>query len=394
MSLPLSPQPPSRLGLALRLTTFHAATNSAVAILTSLWPLFLAAKGLTPVQIGLVLASASFVKIVSNPAAGWASDRLGERRLPLVALAVIALIAYAQFAFVDGFGPLLALTIVASGAFTALTPLGDNYTMLAIADRDIAYGHVRVGGSIGFMIVAGLASDLLIGRPPMEILWALLAGLVFTLFACWWLPKVRGERVANQPRAWSTLLRSPIFLLFLGAATLNLTSHTVLNGFATLHWKAHGLSGGTIGALWVEGVAAEILFFTFGHRLVKRIGPAWLLFMSGAGGILRWTVTGLTVDPIALASVQWLHCMTFAATHLAAMYFIQRAVPVPLSGRAQAIYSSVALGLNYGLMLPVAGFMVERIGGGDAFLSMTLLSAGGMALSLVLMRKWKGQHAA
>jgi PPP family 3-phenylpropionic acid transporter len=379
-----------RLNLAIRLATLHASLSTVSGIQTPLWPLFLAWRGLSPFEIGVMLSAAYVIKIISNPIAGHISDRLGDRRLPLVVLATIAIVAYTPFAFTGGFWPLFVLTLIAAGAFTALTPLGDNLTLLAISNQGLHYGHVRVSGSLSFMVASGLASAILIDRPPILIVYALLAGLAFALFACWRLPRVKGDRAAGPPRAIGVLLRNPVFLLFLGAATLNQSSNTALYGFATLHWHHSGVSGGVIGGLWAEMVAAEAVFFVVGHRIAAAIGPRWLLILGGAGGVIRWLVTGLTVDPVALAAVQWMHCLTFTATHLGAMYFIQKSIPIELSGRAQAIYSSIASGLNFGLFLPVAGFLFETLGGGTTFLIMTALSAGGAVLGVVLLRTWNG----
>ena len=145
-----------------------------------------------------------------------------------------------------------------------------------------------------------------------------------------------------------------------------------------------------IGALWAEMVAAEAIVFSFGHRIATCLGPRWLLVAGALGGIVRWTVTGIATDPVALASVQWMHCLTFTATHLGAMYFIQRSIPAELSGRAQTIYSACSSGLNFGIFLPITGLLYERLGGGNAFLVMTGLSAAGFILATLLLRRWTG----
>ncbi len=379
-----------RLNLATRLATLHASLSTVSGIQTPLWPLFLAWKGLSPVEIGAVLSAAYLVKIVSNPLAGAIADRLGDRRLLLLVLAGAAFVFYLPFAVVDGFVPLLIITLFAAGAFTALTPLADSLTLLGIAGQRLHYGHVRVSGSIAFMVFSGLTSYLLIGEPPLDILWAVLAGLALAVFACWRAPSIKGDRGGGPPRAIGVLMKNPVFLLFIGAAMLNQSSNTALYGFATLHWHNAGMSSGAIGGLWAEMVAAEAIFFLVGHRIAGAIGPRWLLIAGSLGGIVRWTVTGLTVDPVALAAVQWMHCLTFTATHLAAMYFIQRSIPIELSGRAQAVYSAVAVGFNFGAFMPLVGWLVELIGGGNTLLLMALLSAGGLGIGLVLLRIWQG----
>ena len=379
-----------RLSLGIRLASLHATINTVTAVQTPLWPVFLAWRGLSPVEIGLILSAAYVVRIVSNPVVGNISDRLGDRRTPLLVLAVVSLISYLAFALVGGFWGLMILTLVSSGAYTALQPLADNLTLLVIPGQRIHYGHVRVFGSLAFMVVSGLATDLLVGQPPLWIVWAIGACTATIFYASWRLPRVTGERPAGGGRGIRVLMRSPTFLLFLAAAGLNQSSHTALYGFATLHWQASGLSGGEIGFFWAEGVAAEAIFFSLGHRIAARIGPCWMLVLGGAGGVIRWLVTASTVDPVMLASVQWMHCLTFTASHLAAMYFIQRSIPIEFSGRAQSLYAAIALGLNFGLFLPLAGWLYQAIGGGPLFTAMAVMSAAGLGASLLLLRVWKG----
>jgi PPP family 3-phenylpropionic acid transporter len=163
----------------------------------------------------------------------------------------------------------------------------------------------------------------------------------------------------------------------------------VYYGFATLHWRAAGLSGAVIGGLWAEGVIAEVVLFTFGAALVGRFGPARLMASGAIAGVLRWTVMAATSDPWLLAAVQVLHAFTFGASHLGAMHFINRAAPPGLSTSAQGIYSSVAMGIVPGIAMLVAGRLYEDAGGG-AFLVMSAVSAAGFALSLRLLRRWDG----
>ncbi|HIJ62886.1 MAG TPA: MFS transporter, partial [Rhodospirillaceae bacterium] len=154
-------------------------------------------------------------------------------------------------------------------------------------------------------------------------------------------------------------------------------------GFATLHWRAAGLSGPLIGALWAEGVIAEVVLFAFGRRVVARLGPRRLLAIAGAAGVLRWSVLGLTSDPWAVAAVQLLHAATFGATHLGAMHFISAAAPAGLSARAQALYASVTVGLAPGLAMLAAGGLYQAMAG-QAFLVMGGVAGIGWALSFAL----------
>jgi MFS transporter, PPP family, 3-phenylpropionic acid transporter len=375
--------------VALRLSLFYAAVFSVVGVQLPLWPLFLSDKGLAAAEIGQLLGASYLIKILSNPLVGHMVDRRGDRRRPLLVLAAISLAATLLFGPLQGFLPLLLVTLIGSAAFTAMMPLGDSMTMVGSISHRLDYGRIRLWGSLSFIGVSGLAGLTLVEAPHMAILWASLVGLAFTVVAVALLPDIRSEAPARRPPPIRSLLASPAFLLFLGAASLTQSAHMIYYGFATLHWRAAGLSGGVIGGLWAEGVIAEVVLFAFGARLVGRFGPAWLMAAAGLAGMVRWTVLAGTTDPLALASVQFLHAFTFGANHLGAMHFINRAAPASLSARAQSLYSAVTAGVAPGIAMLAAGWLYQALAG-RAFLVMSAASAGALILSLLLARKWSG----
>lgn len=369
-----------RGALSLRLASLYAALFTVIGIQLPFWPLYLSAKGLDPSQIGILMAAGYLVKIVTNPLIAQMVDRRGDRRQPLVWLAAASAVVLTLFATAGGFWMLLILTLAFAATFSAMMPLADSLTMLAGVSHRLDYGRVRLWGSLSFIAASGIAGLFLVEAPPPAILWSVIAAQLLVLAASFALPDLRGGTSGGPPRPLRPLLADRGFQIFLATTSLLQISHMIYYGFATLHWRAAGLSGPLIGALWAEGVIAEVVLFAFGRQAVARLGPRRLLAIAGAAGILRWSVLGLTVDPIALACVQLLHAATFGATHLGAMHFIAAAAPAGLSARAQALYASVTVGLAPGLAMLAAGSLYETLGG-RAFLGMSLLAGCGFALS-------------
>jgi len=377
--------------LRLRLSLFYAAQFSVIGVQLPYWPLYLSAKGMGPPQIGQLMAATYFVKILTNPLVGHAADRRGERRRPIILLAALALLATFFYMPAESFPALLAVGLLSQAAFTAMMPLGDNLTMLCTGLHKLDYGRVRLWGSLSFIAVASLGGPLLVDAPRWMILATCLAGIALTLGAGWTLPDIRGERADLKGQPMAGLVKDRRFLLFLLTTSLTQVSHMIYYGFATLHWRAAGLSGAVIGGLWAEGVIAEVALFAFGARLVAHFGPARLLTAAGLAGVIRWSVLAVTTDPLLLASVQFLHALTYAAGHLGAMHFIHREVPPGLSARAQGIYSSVTMGIVPGLALLFAGALYQDLGG-LAFLTMSLCSGLGLIASLQLGGKNKSKE--
>lgn len=361
-------------GAAIRLAAYYTALFATVGVHLPFWPLWLKDKGLDPSQIGLILAATYLVKMVVNPLVGHAVDRSGDRRRPMVVMAAGAALGWTVFAWTDGFWPILIVTVISLGLWSGVMPVGENLAMMTTYRHKLDYGRVRLWGSAAFIVTATLVGRLLTGHSPDVLVWLIAGALALTALTCAALPDTRAASHGGAPPLpLKPLLTSAPFLLFLAAGSLNQAAHTVYYAFASIHWKAAGISNETIGLLWSEGVVAEILLFAVSGLAVKRLGPAGLLLAAGAAGTLRWLVLGLTTEVPLLAAAQVLHAATFGCAHLGAMHFIQRAVPSGLSARAQGLYSAVALGAAPGLMSPLTGLLYEGLGGG-AFVVMAALS--------------------
>jgi len=272
-----------------------------------------------------------------------------------------------------------------------LIPLGEAATLGAVRRHGLDYGRIRLWGSLAFILGAVGVGVALVGRPPALILWLLIGTAALLLPAVLLLPRDDAETptAGTEDRRRGVLreaLRTPGFPLLLLAAGLLQSSHAAYYGFSALYWSGAGIPTDLVGALWAEGVVAEIVLFAVGVRLARRAGPAGLLLLGAVGGVLRWTVSGLTVDPVALVAVQWLHALTFGAVHLGAMEWLSRHMAGRVLATAQGIYSALAMAAAGGIVLPLAGFLYDDAGGA-VFLAMAGLSLAGGVTAAGLGRR-------
>lgn len=382
-----------RRSAAIRLSLFYAAVFGAVGIHLPFWPLWLEGRGFDATEIGFLLAGAYLAKLAVNPFVGHVVDRWNDRRKPLVALALVSVAGFALFHFTGGFWGAMALTIIATGAFAAMIPVGENLTMTTAHMHSMDYGRIRLWGSLAFVAASVACGRILLDSSREIILWLIVGGLAAALATCIAVPGTRTAAQAPSPMKAGALLRRPLFLLFLGTTSLIQVSHLIYYGFATLHWKAAGIADDTIGWLWAEGVIAEVVLFAFSGSIVRRLGPARLITLAAVGAVARWIMLALTTDVNFLAASQLLHAATFGALHLGAMHFVTRAVPHEMSARAQGVYSSVALGLAPGIVMLGTGHLYDLLEGG-AFLVMAAVALAGWAAALRLERLWDGKMLA
>jgi MFS transporter, PPP family, 3-phenylpropionic acid transporter len=166
-----------------------------------------------------------------------------------------------------------------------------------------------------------------------------------------------------------------------------LGSHAMHDTFAVIRWSDAGISPPMVSVLWSESVAAEVVvFFLVGPALVARLGARGVMALAATAGLVRWVVMGSTTAAVALALVQPLHGLTFAALHLACMRVIAATVPPGLAATAQATYALGAAGASAALTL-ASGALYARLGA-QAFLVMSLLCA--LAIPLAVSRWRRG----
>lgn len=355
------------------------------------WPLWLADRGLAAWQIAIALALPNWIRIVATPGLAAAMDRSTRPRALLLLIALLSLLSFVVFIPLHGFAQIMMATVVMSLFMPALVPLGESQVMTATNRYGLDYGRIRLWGSLSFIAATLGAGAVLADRSPNATLYLIIAGSGGVALAALAMPsESRVVTPVLERTRVASLLRSRPFLVFLAAASLLQASHAVYYAFSALHWRAGGLDAATIGGLWAWGVAAEVLLFAVGGRLVARLGPRGLLLVAGAAGVIRWAMLAATTAWPLLMVAQTLHAATFGAAHLAAMHFISRNAPASSHATAQGLYSAVAGGLMLGLALLGAGPLYKSYGA-LAFVAMAGLSAIGLLIALAMPRA-DGEH--
>ena len=375
---------------AVRLALYYTAMFGLVGVVMPFYPAWLKSHGLDSAEIGILLSCTMWVRIFSNPLATSLADRLGERRRVMAVLAFVGLLAAFFLPFSYGFWPLLVVAMIQTTFWAPVMPLGDNLVLLTARLRNLDYGRLRLWGSVSFIVTSAGAGAILEGRSEDLIIWMIIGLIALTFLSTLLLPDVprTSAPIATRRGPVRSLLANPVFLLFVAAASCNSASHAILNGFATIHWRAAGLSDYLIGILWSAGVVAEIGLFAFGSRITRSVGAIGLFAIAGFAGVVRWIGSGLTTEFWALLFLQSLHSLTFGASHLGAMAFITRAIPQHQSATAQGLYSSLSMGLVVGLTMMASGALYSALGGA-AFFVMVLLSLASLGATIALARLWR-----
>ena len=366
-------------GPTIRFALFSSATAATVSALMVFWPLWLTSRGLDATEIGVLGAAGLWVRAGATPLLGMLADWSGRRRLVMLLLAGASLAICGLFIPAYGFPAILAISTAFGTVFWSILPLAES----AVLQGGVDYGRVKIWGSATFLAMTVAIGDVLVAAPPDSVLAILLAGAALVLATTWLLPPPRGTIHRRDPGGWRILLH-PRQMLFFAAAGLIQASHVVYYSFSALYWRELGYDTDTIGWLWAEGVVAEMALFYWSGRLLRRVRPTHLMALGGIAGVVRWTTLATATSLPALVAVNFLHCFTFAAAHVGAMFYLLRNTPSAHAGTAQSLYSTAQC-VAFGLVSVFSGALYEAAGGG-AFRAMAAMAAAGGAAALGLSR--------
>jgi len=349
--------------------------------LTGFMPLFYADRGISPQEIGQILGTATFLRILAGPGWGNVTDRIGRRKPVLLVAGCAATGLALTFMAVDGFWPLLCVAAGQGIASSAINPLIDSLALALTREKRMEYGPVRAVGSATFMVTTAAAGWVLnlVGSWLVPLLIATGYGLS-TIFGRF-LPEAASPPAAARAWAGMALIRNPGFRVTVMASALIQGSHAAYYGFAALLWRSQGLSDTVIGLLLAEGIIVEILLFVKGRRVIERLGPAGLTGCAAAAAVIRWGVTATEPSVAILAAIQLLHAATYAMQHLSAMMTLSASIPPERSATAQALHNALGFGVPNGLIVLLAGWLYANHGA-LAFAAMAAIAS----LALLLVR--------
>jgi len=201
--------------------------------------------GVSLTAIGTALLLVRLLDFIQDPALGWFSDRLTTAKPLVVAITgiILATALYGLFGIAAPFNPLVWFTLSVAVLFTAFSFLTIIFYAQGIEKAKVMgdMGHVRLaawretGALIG--VCAACIAPLLLQNVfpslghPLALFAVFFSGL--TLVALWamrleWTPSVQTVKSVKVPILKDKILRRLLFIAFLNAAPVAVTSSLFL----------------------------------------------------------------------------------------------------------------------------------------------------------------------
>ncbi|MGH6650241.1 MAG: MFS transporter [Sphingopyxis sp.] len=337
-------------------------------------PLWLKATGASAEEIGVLLAIPLILRLLT---VAPFSAFVGRRGWVRNAIAYTALSSAAIILLLLGepdHAGRIVIVILLSIVWDQIPVLTDAYAVMAVRSRSLDFGRLRVWGSIA-VVASNAAAGWAIGVAGIKMLPLMVAVLLIApAVVAFLLPGDRTLSAAGETRdgRWRDLVGDRGLILAMVAASLIMGSHGVLTSFGAIQWTAQGISTTTIGLLQALAVAAEILAFWFGAKLLGARDPRWLICVGAIAAAMRWAIMATSPGLPVLIAAQLLNGITATGTILGIMLVIATRVPMHLSATAQGM-NAVLLGAVLAVATAGSGLLWSH-GLAFAYLAMVVLA--------------------
>ncbi len=346
-----------------RLSAFYFFYFASLGGLLPYWSLYLHTIGFDAQAIGELIAIILATKIIAPNIWGWIADHTG-RHIALVRLS--SFLAALSFLGVllagDSYFWLALIMALFSFFWNAALPQFEATTFAILGTEAHRYSHIRLWGSIGFIVTVTLFGWLF-QYVSITLLPLLLVGLFIGI---WVTTLLIPEKITVQqsiaPQSFYQVIKNPTIIALFFICFLMQASHAPYYTFYSIYLEEQGYTRDLIGQLWALGVIAEVGAFLIMHRLLTRFSLNSLLIISlGLTGI-RWLLIGYYAESLAiLLFAQLLHAASFGLYHGVVMQFIRQKFTDSHQGRAQALYSSLSFGVGGAVGSLISGYTWEYV---------------------------------
>ena len=303
----------------------------------------------------------------------------------------IGLILAVSYGFTNEKIVLGLITFLFGMIYFMVSPLVEGLASLFLREENIDYGKARTYGSLGFTII-GIIIGGILGYVGNEALYYILIFLVALYLVFMFLPqpKLVKNLSFEEPNAkkekeslYSWVLKDRNAILLIITVFLYQLSHTAYNNYNALYLESMNIS-----AKWLSGVIlnvsviAEIIFFIFSKRLVKRIKPKNLMIFAGVCAIIRWGALAMFHNIYVFTIMQTFHAITFAVAHIAFILILNKDYNNKEIIDMQNLYTAICFQLSMAVGLYIMGALWD-ISTSYVFYASAIIAAIG---TLVAMR--------
>jgi len=373
-------------GLPVNAFAIQTLYYSFVAGYGSYLVLYFKSIGFTATQIGVITSVSTFVVLLTQPIWGFASDRAKDGRTVLSALFLTcAILIFAYYLTVDYIYVLIIASLFAV-FYNPIAPVMDSLTLETIENdrKGFDYGHVRVGGTIGYSVMVLVAGRLF--RDSFRHMF--LVGAIFALAAFFFVRRTSSVKIRTKrgPLSFRALLKNKTVFCFMFVNLIHAFGMMGFYSFYPLHFTANVGNNQWFGVLLFSTAMSELPFWFISGKIVRRFGHVRMMFISTFIVGIRWFVLYFLTNIPLVIFVNLLHGFCFVTVNYCIITYINDKVPKELRATGQTMNNLTAMVISRVLGGIAFGRLGDILGIDRLFLFLAALSVAGAFLFVFWVR--------
>jgi PPP family 3-phenylpropionic acid transporter len=339
--------------------------------------------GFSGAQIGLLAGMVPLISLVGAPLWTGLADAKGRHKLIMSLTILGAALFTAIFPLIKALAPIIIVICLYALFGAPIISFADSATMSMLAGEKTMYGRVRLGGTVGWGLVAPLAGIIVQTYGLRWAFWgyALIMILVFVVSQKF----TFGSKVANISIKVDIrkLLTSQRWVFFLSLAFVGGVAFASINSYLFPYMAGLGASRSTMGIALTISTIGELPILFFANRLLRRFGAYGLLGLGMTITGVRLLLYAWLNFPAGILFFQLLNGMSFPMVWVAGVSYADENAPEGMKATAQGLFGAMVFGFGAAAGGLVGGLMLGSIGGRWMYLifgSAVLVSVGVITL--------------
>jgi len=366
---------------------FYFLYFGAISFLFPYLALFYQSKGLSGAEIGVLTAISPIVAFIAAPL--WTGAADASRRHKLLAMFSIIGVAAVAFIFpgVASFGGLIVMISLYAIFNSPTGSLVDSAVLALLGERRERYGRVRLWGTVGYGVVAPIASSL-IGRLGLN--WAFWGNAIMMLgglLVLTWIPFRQGHAGGSFRGGLRGLFGNRPWMLFLAMVFIAGTGMATVNNYLFVYMKSLDTSPTLMGLALTISTISEVPAMFFSDRLLRRFGARGMLMIAMTVVALRLTGYALTTQPWVVLIIQLCHGLTYAAIFTAGVHYADQIAPPGMKATTQGMFGGTLMGFGAATGGLLGGILMDHFSPRGMYAITAALVLAGLIVFLLVERR-------
>ena len=334
-------------------------------------------------QIGVLSALRTFSTALLPMVWGMLADKYNIRRPIFIACIIASTVIWSFYLLTTDFKLMLIITALYGIFYAPIISFLESFSMDLLGKQKSDYGHLRVWGSLSFILVVIGVGRLIDIYSAAIILVLILAGSIAKSVLSFSMPIVPARKTEQSFSASAKLFLNRRAITFLFCAFLMLVSHGTYYGFFSIHLEQLGYGGAFIGFAWALASTAEISIMVGSARIFSRFVFEHVLVFSFLMAALRWVILANVESAGLILFTQLFHAFSYGSFHIASILYIDKLAPPEAKTLGQALNNAATYGLGIMVGFFASGYLFDKIGAPNLFLICGALALAGGALLFI-----------